>query len=113
MSTPLNVVVVGSGVAGMAFAHRLSTLMRGKEVMIHLLSKAAPQASNSNAAQGGVAAVIHPSDSWQRHRDDTLCVGAGRCIPEVVERVVKVLPQEQVTFTSLYFGWMSAFMVAS
>jgi L-aspartate oxidase len=92
MSTPLNVVVVGSGVAGMAFAHRLSTLMRGKEVMIHLLSKAAPQASNSNAAQGGVAAVIHPSDSWQRHRDDTLCVGAGRCIPEVVERVVKEGP---------------------
>lgn len=92
MNKPLSVVVVGSGVAGMAFAHRLSTLMRGKEVEIHLLSKAAPQASNSNAAQGGVAAVIHPSDSWQQHRDDTLRVGEGRCIPEVVERVVKEGP---------------------
>lgn len=89
MNRPLKVIVVGSGVAGMAFAHRMSALMGAGEVDIRMLSKAAPEASNSHAAQGGVAAVIHPSDSWEQHRDDTLEVGAGRCRPDVVERVVK------------------------
>jgi L-aspartate oxidase len=92
MKRPLNVIVVGSGVAGMAFAHRLSSLMGKDEVDIRMLSKAAPEASNSNAAQGGVAVVTHPSDSWERHRDDTLEVGAGRCDPAVVERVVREGP---------------------
>lgn len=92
MSVQRKMIVVGSGVAGMAFAHRLSALTRGQQVEIQLLSKAAPQASNSNAAQGGVAAVIHPADSWEKHRDDTLRVGDGRCDPAVVERVVKEGP---------------------
>lgn len=92
MKDPLRVVVVGSGVAGMAFALRLSALMRERPVAIHILSKAAPERSNSFAAQGGVAAVIQPSDSWQKHRDDTLAVGDERCDPQVVERVVKEGP---------------------
>lgn len=93
MNRPLKVIVVGSGVAGMAFAHRLSSLMGVDEVDIRMLSKAAPETSNSHAAQGGVAAVIDPSDSWEHHRDDTLEVGAGRCDAEVVERVVKEGPE--------------------
>lgn len=93
MSRPLKVIVVGSGVAGMAFAHRLSSLMGMDEVDIRMLSKAAPETSNSHAAQGGVAAVTDPSDSWERHRDDTLAVGAGRCDEEVVERVVREGPE--------------------
>ncbi|MFZ1616508.1 MAG: L-aspartate oxidase [Flavobacteriales bacterium] len=92
MNRPLKVIVVGSGVAGMAFAHRLSSLMGADEVDIRLLSKAAPESSNSHAAQGGVAVVVHPSDSWEGHRDDTLEVGGGRCLPEVVERVVQEGP---------------------
>ena len=92
MNRPLKVIVVGSGVAGMAFAHRLSSLMGIGEVDIRMFSKGAPETSNSHAAQGGVAAVIDPSDSWEQHRDDTLEVGAGRNAPEVVERVVKEGP---------------------
>lgn len=92
MNRPLKVIVVGSGVAGMAFAHRLSSLMGADEVDIRMLSKAAPESSNSHAAQGGVAVVVHPSDSWEGHRDDTLEVGGGRCLPEVVERVVQEGP---------------------
>ena len=92
MKRPLKVIVVGSGVAGMAFAHRLSTLMKKGEVEVHMLSKAPPETSNSHAAQGGVAAVIDPADSWEQHRDDTLAVGAGRCDPEVLERVVREGP---------------------
>ncbi|MCB0769586.1 MAG: L-aspartate oxidase [Flavobacteriales bacterium] len=101
MKRPLKVIVVGGGVAGMSFARRLSTLMGSGEVDIRMLSKAAPETSNSYAAQGGVAAVIHPSDSWEQHRDDTLSVGAGRCEADVVERVVREGPaciQELLSF---------------
>lgn len=92
MKRPLNVIVVGGGIAGMSFARRLSALMGKGEVDIRMVSKAAPETSNSHAAQGGVAAVIHPDDSWQQHRDDTLAVGTGRCDVEVVERVVREGP---------------------
>ena len=92
MKRPLKVIVVGGGVAGMSFVRRLSTLMGKGEVDIHMISKASPETSNSHAAQGGVAAVIHPGDSWEQHRDDTLAVGAGRCDVEVVERVVREGP---------------------
>lgn len=92
MNRPLEVVVVGSGVAGMAFALRLQALAGPRGAQISMLSKAVPEQSNSHAAQGGVAAVIHPADSWQQHRDDTLAVGAGRCDPAVVERVVREGP---------------------
>ena len=92
MKRPLEVIVVGSGVAGMAFALRLAALKGRDDVRIRILSKAVPEQSNSNAAQGGVAAVIRPEDSWEQHRDDTLAVGAGRCVPAVVERVVKEGP---------------------
>ena len=92
MKSPLKVIVVGSGVAGMSFALRLSGLMKANGVDIRMLSKAAPESSNSYAAQGGVAAVINPMDSWEQHRDDTLEVGAGRCDPAVVELVVKEGP---------------------
>ena len=92
MKRPLKVIVVGGGVAGMSFALRLYTLMGPGEVDIRMISKAPPEKSNSHAAQGGVAAVIHPGDSWEQHRDDTIAVGAGRCDVEVVERVVREGP---------------------
>ncbi len=88
----MKVIVVGGGVAGMSFARGLSGLMGPGEVDIQLISKAPPETSNSHAAQGGVAAVIHPSDSWEQHRDDTIAVGAGRCDVDVVERVVRKGP---------------------
>ncbi len=92
MKRPLKVIVVGGGVAGMSFALRLIDLMGRGEVDIRLISKAPVETSNSHAAQGGVAAVIHPGDSWEQHRDDTIAVGAGRCDVEVVERVVREGP---------------------
>ena len=77
----------------MAFAHRLSRLAGKGVVDIRILSKAPPERSNSHAAQGGVAVVIDPADSWERHRDDTLSVGAGRSDPRVVEMVVREGPE--------------------
>lgn len=85
------VVVVGGGIAGMAFAERLAELA-GPDVRVLLLTKAPVQASNSYLAQGGVAAVVLPEDSVEEHVQDTLTVGAGRCDERVVRLIVEEGP---------------------
>ncbi|MBP8822546.1 MAG: L-aspartate oxidase [Flavobacteriales bacterium] len=86
-----DVIVVGGGIAGMAFAERLADLA-GPEVRILLFTKAPVEASNSYLAQGGVAAVVLPEDSVEEHVQDTLAVGAGRCDPHVVRLIVEEGP---------------------
>ena len=86
-----DVLVVGGGIAGMAFAERMTALKPG--VRIILLSKAPVEDSNSYLAQGGVAAVVLPEDSVEEHVQDTLTVGAGRCDPHVVRLVVEEGPK--------------------
>lgn len=92
MNRPLDILVVGGGIAGMSFATQLVDQVRGRSLRIRMLSKAPVQVSNSHAAQGGVAAVLHAKDSFEGHVADTLSVGAGRNDPAVVERVVREGP---------------------
>ncbi len=84
-----DVLIVGGGIAGMAYAVRLKKRDVDRRYRIRILSKAPVDQSNSFAAQGGVAAVIASQDSVEQHVKDTLTVGGGRCIPSVVERVVE------------------------
>lgn len=84
-----DVLIVGGGIAGMAYAVRLKKLDVGGRYRIRILSKAPVDQSNSFAAQGGVATVMASQDSVEQHVKDTLTVGGGRCIPSVVERVVR------------------------
>lgn len=88
-----DVIVVGGGIAGMAFAERLAALAGGNTMRILMLSKAPVEASNSYLAQGGVAAVVLPEDSVEEHVQDTLAVGAGRCDPHVVRLIVEEGPK--------------------
>jgi L-aspartate oxidase len=67
------VIVVGSGVAGLFFALRAAE--RGAEVT--LVSKAALSSGSTREAQGGIAAALHPDDSTTAHLGDTLSAGAG------------------------------------
>ncbi|UFU07415.1 L-aspartate oxidase [Ruania halotolerans] len=76
-------LVVGTGIAGLitALAHP-----RPEQVMV--LTKAEPAASNTYAAQGGIAAVTEPpapGDSVAAHVSDTLTAGAGHCDPRAVQ----------------------------
>lgn len=76
-------VVVGSGLAGLAFALKASEHGR-----VAVLTKAEVTESNTNYAQGGIAAAIGESDSWELHEEDTLRAGAGLCDPAAVRFLV-------------------------
>ena len=76
-------LVLGSGIAGLAFA--LDAATHGRVLVI---TKKAPSDTNTNWAQGGVAAVLAGDDSFEQHVQDTLTVGDGLCDRKVVESVI-------------------------
>jgi L-aspartate oxidase len=81
-------LVVGSGIAGLSFALRAA-----KRGLVIVLSKRARGESNTAAAQGGIAAVLDPDDSFEEHVRDTEVAGAGLCRHDVVELVVRDAPE--------------------
>jgi L-aspartate oxidase len=74
-----DVLIVGSGAAGLAAALHLTP-----ELRVAVLSKSALDAGSSEMAQGGIAAVTDPVDSEFEHVQDTLRAGAGLCREEAV-----------------------------
>ncbi|MGD0241240.1 MAG: L-aspartate oxidase [Streptosporangiaceae bacterium] len=87
-----DVVVVGSGAAGMAAA--LAAAGRGRRVL--LLTKEDLGGGSTPLAQGGLAAAIGPGDDEGLHRRDTLVAGAGLCEPGAVAALVGAAPAEVV-----------------
>ena len=83
-----DVVVVGSGIAGLTAALRARSV--GK---VLLVTKAYVDHSATAWAQGGIAAALHPLDSPEEHLQDTLVAGAGLCDPEAVRVLVTEGPQ--------------------
>ncbi|WP_423062866.1 L-aspartate oxidase [Candidiatus Paracoxiella cheracis] len=75
-----DVLIIGSGAAGLALALTLSDHAR-----VAILSKDDLMAGSSQRAQGGIAAVMSAEDSIESHVQDTLKAGAGLCDPEVVQ----------------------------
>ena len=80
-------LIVGGGAAGLSLA-----LYLPETLSICLLVKGGPPQSSTYYAQGGISAVLSDNDSLQAHIDDTIAVGAGLCLPEVVDRVIEVAP---------------------
>jgi L-aspartate oxidase len=85
-----DVVVVGSGAAGMTAA--LTAAGHGRRVL--LLTKEGIGAGSTPLAQGGVAAAIGPGDDPALHQRDTLDAGAGLCDPAAVATLVSEAPGE-------------------
>lgn len=83
-----DVIVVGGGAAGLMAALELPAGLR-----VLLLNKdgSAPR-SASRWAQGGIAAVTRPEDSFDSHVQDTLRAGAGLCDPAAVALLVREAP---------------------
>jgi L-aspartate oxidase len=81
-------LVIGSGIAGLTFALRAAE--HGKVVV---LTKRSRTDSATSWAQGGIAAVLDPSDSFEAHVADTLGTGGGIAHPDVVDMVVRDGPE--------------------
>lgn len=78
-----DVVVVGSGIAG------LTTALRAREHgQVLVVTKDVLSAGSTQWAQGGIAAAIGPGDTPDQHLDDTLVAGAGLCSEEAVRALV-------------------------
>ncbi len=84
---PYDYLVIGSGIAGLVFALKASA--RGR---VAILTKKHRAESNTNYAQGGIAAVTSKEDSFEMHVSDTLQAGAGLCKEPVVRRIVEEGP---------------------
>ncbi|QTE31256.1 L-aspartate oxidase [Pengzhenrongella sicca] len=79
-----DVVVVGSGIAGLTAALELRT----RVPRVLLVTKTVLASGSTVWAQGGVAAALDPADSPAAHLADTLTAGAGLCDPRAVEVLV-------------------------
>ncbi len=80
-------LVIGSGAAGLLAAHKLARSGR-----VAVITKRSPEVSNSNLAQGGIAAVTSGDDRFSLHIEDTLRTGAGLSDPEVVRMTITEAP---------------------
>lgn len=88
MAIRTDFLVIGSGIGGLSYALKVSDF--GDVVVV---TKKEDSESNTNYAQGGIASVVSPEDSFEAHIDDTLKAGDGLCKPEVVKKVIKSGPK--------------------
>ena len=89
-------LVLGSGVAGLTYALRAA-----QHGPVLILTKKFRSDSSTNRAQGGLAAVLDPTDSFDLHVADTLEAGAGLCRRDAVEVVVREGPALVRSLTEL------------
>jgi len=88
-STDVDVIVVGSGIAGLTAALRL----REQVDTVLLVTKTVLNEGSTAWAQGGIAAAMDPADSPEEHLRDTLVAGVGLCDVEAVTALVTEGPQ--------------------
>ena len=88
MSTSADVLIVGSGAAGLTAALNLA-----ETHTVAVIAKGALGDSATGRAQGGIAAVLEPGDSFESHVNDTMIAGAGLNDVRVVEHVVESAPR--------------------
>lgn len=82
-----DVVVVGSGIAGLTAALELRSRL-GESGRVLLVTKGELSSGSTVWAQGGIAAALDPADSPEAHLEDTLVAGVGVCDRAAVEVLV-------------------------
>ncbi|MEZ5359903.1 MAG: L-aspartate oxidase [Candidatus Zixiibacteriota bacterium] len=88
MKSQYDFIIIGSGIAGLSFALKVADFGT-----VAVITKKDASESSTNYAQGGIASVMHPEDSFDNHLRDTLEVGCGLCKPDVVESIIKSGPK--------------------
>jgi L-aspartate oxidase len=87
VSSDFDVLIVGSGAAGLTAALNLAP-----ERKVAVIAKGALGEGATNWAQGGIAAVLEEGDTFEAHVNDTMIAGAGLNDRAVVEHVVAEAP---------------------
>ena len=80
-------LVLGSGIAGLTFALKVA-----HAGTVAIITKKSRAESNTNYAQGGIAAVTSEEDSFESHVRDTLAAGGGLCNETIVRGIVEEGP---------------------
>ena len=83
-----DILVIGSGLAGLGYALKVADFAR-----VNLITKRTLTESSTRMAQGGIAAVLGADDRFEYHIQDTLTVGEGLSHPDIVELVVRQGPE--------------------
>ena len=91
-----DVLVIGSGVAGLTVALEAAQFAR-----VLVVTKREAGESNTQYAQGGIAAALGDNDRIALHEQDTLACGAGLCDPEAVRVLVEEGPGDVLHLLSL------------
>src|SRR3954464_5326596 len=84
-----DVLVIGAGIAGLRAALEVPD-----DLTVLVVTKDRVTESNSTYAQGGIAGVLSPEDTFENHVEDTLVAGDGLCDRGVVEHVVHEAPAQ-------------------
>jgi L-aspartate oxidase len=77
-------LVIGSGLAGLTFALKAAQIGS-----VTVVTKDRLPESATEYAQGGIASVWSPEDSFEEHSRDTMVAGAGLCHPDIVDLVIR------------------------
>ena len=83
-----DILVIGSGLAGLGYALKVADFAK-----VNLITKKGLTETSTSKAQGGIAAVLGPDDRFEYHIQDTLTVGEGLSHPDIVELVVRQGPE--------------------
>jgi L-aspartate oxidase len=86
--TETDFIIVGAGVAGLRAAVELASAGR-----VLVLAKREVRDSNTELAQGGIAAALSDEDEVSLHLQDTLVAGDGLCNPQAAQVLVEDAPQ--------------------
>ncbi len=81
-------LVIGTGIAGLQ-----SALLLAGHGTVRLVTKKDSQESNTNYAQGGIAAVLSPFDDFELHVQDTLAAGDGLSREDITRAMVRAAPR--------------------
>lgn len=87
MEIKTDFLIIGSGIAGLSYALKVSPYGS-----VAIVTKKDKKESNTNYAQGGIAAVVDPKDSFESHIQDTITAGCDLCKYDVVRMVVQEGP---------------------
>ncbi|MFZ0613375.1 MAG: L-aspartate oxidase [Desulfobacterales bacterium] len=100
MTIESDFLIIGSGIAGLSFALKVA-----EHGSVALVTKKTVMDSNTNLAQGGIASVFGPLDSFDLHVQDTLAAGDGLCHADAVEMVVTQGPDRIRELKALGVGF--------